>query len=647
MKKLIIDDRSTDVKFHTNNLKLFIKKEEKEGFLKLSLPLIITFWLPFMISFSTFGFNHGSQGKVGGFSKNFTNTTSYPYLEDQGRNHADRVLLEFNISRVYNDSISYEHSFDETEGSPLQESSEGDELVWKVLGYSAFVCERQIQDIYLEKKQELQNGRTHFQYLDLDEFRNITRQDNGLNGSPSGLVNITHRLEPDGTEYNYAAASKGAKVVAHDKEAKGASNILGEDHDMYLRNPCSVPEKFVVIELAEETLVDAITIANFEHHSSNFKQFELLGSLVFPTETWYDLGTFVAENVKHSQYFKLPEPRWARYVMLRLISHYGSEFYCTLSVFEAYGVDAIEKMLEDLFLASEESANRKSLTPNPTSLSETTCFRRTDDEFKNVVKDEKIEGFDDGKKMKDDAQKKPLMTTKVPETVAKGNGRIHSDAVLKILMQKVRFLENNLSLMEDYIKELNTRQEEFLPHLDQEILKYSAVVEETRSEIDNLLPWKETMRKSSNLKWVQDGSDGRFHKPGETDQTETSCVLGFASGFKMVPFQVVPLEPRETGQTEPSRVLEKEIAELESWKASVSFLLESLVKENVMLRQDFEKITSDEESLDMADQALLSATLVFTILAALKILSDQFSNFSGDSGYRKVRRRGGGWKLLR
>ncbi|XP_024996679.1 SUN domain-containing protein 5-like [Cynara cardunculus var. scolymus] len=522
--------------------------------------------------------------KVGGFSKNFTNTTSYPYLEDQGRNHADRVLLEFNISRVYNDSISYEHSFDETEGSPLQESSEGDELVWKVLGYSAFVCERQIQDIYLEKKQELQNGRTHFQYLDLDEFRNITRQDNGLNGSPSGLVNITHRLEPDGTEYNYAAASKGAKVVAHDKEAKGASNILGEDHDMYLRNPCSVPEKFVVIELAEETLVDAITIANFEHHSSNFKQFELLGSLVFPTETWYDLGTFVAENVKHSQYFKLPEPRWARYVMLRLISHYGSEFYCTLSVFEAYGVDAIEKMLEDLFLASEESANRKSLTPNPTSLSETTCFRRTDDEFKNVVKDEKIEGFDDGKKMKDDAQKKPLMTTKVPETVAKGNGRIHSDAVLKILMQKVRFLENNLSLMEDYIKELNTRQEEFLPHLDQEILKYSAVVEETRSEIDNLLPWKETM--------------------------------------------------------------EKEIAELESWKASVSFLLESLVKENVMLRQDFEKITSDEESLDMADQALLSATLVFTILAALKILSDQFSNFSGDSGYRKVRRRGGGWKLL-
>ncbi|KAI3691868.1 hypothetical protein L6452_31670 [Arctium lappa] len=583
MKKPIIDDPSTkDVQFHTNNLKLFIKNEEKEGFLKLSLPLIITFWLPFMLSFSTFGFNHGNQGNVGGFNKNFTNSTSYPYLEDQGRNHTDRVLLEFNISRVYNDLISYEHNFEETEGNPLQESSEADEFVWKVLGYSAFVCERQIQDIYLEKKQELQNGRrTHFQYLELDEFRNVTKQDNnGLNGAPGGLVNITHRLEPDGTEYNYAAASKGAKVVAHDKEAKGASNILGEDHDMYLRNPCSVPEKFVVIELAEETLVDAITIANFEHHSSNFKQFELLGSLVFPTETWYDLGTFVAENVKHRQYFKLPEPRWARYIMLRLITHYGSEFYCTLSVFEAYGVDAIEKMLEDLFMASDEPANRKSLTPNPTSLSETTGFQRTDDEFKNVVKDEKIEGFDDGKK---DAQKKPLMT-KVPETVAKGNGRIHSDAVLKILMQKVRFLENNLSLMEDFIKELNTRQGEFLPHLDQEILKYSAVVEETRSEIENLLPWKETM--------------------------------------------------------------EKEIAELESWKASVSFLLESVVKENVMLRQDIEKIMSDEESLDMADQALLSATLVFTIIVVLKILSDQFSIFSGDLGYRKVHRRGRGWKLL-
>lgn len=54
-------------------------------------------------------------------------------------------------------------------------------------------------------------------------------------------------------------------MVAHNKEAKGASNILGNDHNKCLRNLCTVRAKFVVIELAEETLVDVARIANFEH----------------------------------------------------------------------------------------------------------------------------------------------------------------------------------------------------------------------------------------------------------------------------------------------------------------------------------------------------------------------------------------------
>lgn len=390
------------------------------------------------------------SGNVGVYNKNITNVRSYPYHENQGLNRTDRVLLEFNVSRVYNDSTNYEHDIEET--SPVEE------LCWKVLGYSTFVCERNIQDVYLENKQEeVQTGRTHLAYISLDDVRSITKQDNGL-------INITHRLEPDGSKYNYAAASKGAKVVAHDKEAKGASNILGDDHDMYLRHPCSVADKFVVIELAEETLVDAITIANFEHHSSNFKQFELSGSLVFPTETWFELGTFVAENVKHRQYFKLPEPKWARYIKLRLVTHYGSEFYCTLSVFEAYGVDAIEKMLEDLILASGETKGRLLTDCNQTVLQENNRFKKTDDE-----------------------------NDKVLETVTKGNGRIHGDAIVKILMQRVIYLEDTLTFLEKNIKEMNKIQGDVLPKIDKEIVKYSGLVEQTRLEINEFGPWKETM----------------------------------------------------------------------------------------------------------------------------------------------------------
>ncbi|KAI4385189.1 hypothetical protein MLD38_003243 [Melastoma candidum] len=110
--------------------------------------------------------------------------------------------------------------------------------------------------------------------------------------------NVMQRVEPSGAEYDYASASKGAKVLAFNKESKGASNILGKNVDRYQRNPCSAESKFVLIELSAETLVYTIEIANFEHHSSNVKDFEVVGILVYPTKTWVKQGNFTAKNVK-------------------------------------------------------------------------------------------------------------------------------------------------------------------------------------------------------------------------------------------------------------------------------------------------------------------------------------------------------------
>ena len=203
----------------------------------------------------------------------------------------------------------------------------------------------------------------------LDEFKSkaISYKSKSATGQAG---NVIHRVEPGGAEYNYASASKGAKVLASNKESKGASIILGKDKDKYLRNPCSTEEKFVVIELSEETLVATIEIANSEHYSSNPKEIELLGSLVFPTDDWVKLGNFTASNVKHAQRFALDEPKWVRYLKLNLLSHYGTEFYCTLSVVEVYGVDAVERMLEDLIsvqenpFAPEEITVEKKLVPS-------------------------------------------------------------------------------------------------------------------------------------------------------------------------------------------------------------------------------------------------------------------------------------------
>ncbi|CAH1427104.1 unnamed protein product [Lactuca virosa] len=200
--------------------------------------------------------------------------------------------------------------------------------------------------------EELKETKTErFLVQDLDEFKNKAFGGAKMHPSNPNPDNIIHRLEPSGAKYNYASSSKGAKVLAHNKDAKGAPNILNTDQNQYLRNPCSSEDKFVILELSEETLIDTIEIANFEHHSSNLKGFEVFGSSVYPTESWVKLGIYTAVNVKNSQRFVLRDSKWVRYVKLNLQSHYGTGFYCTLSTLRVYGVDAVEMMLEDLVFA--------------------------------------------------------------------------------------------------------------------------------------------------------------------------------------------------------------------------------------------------------------------------------------------------------
>lgn len=76
---------------------------------------------------------------------------------------------------------------------------------------------------------------------------------------------------------------------------------------------------------------DAIVIANYEKFSSPFKDFIVLGSVNYPTDTWLVLGNFTAEFRNGEQVFPLDSYQHVRYIKLRFFSHYGSEYYCTLS----------------------------------------------------------------------------------------------------------------------------------------------------------------------------------------------------------------------------------------------------------------------------------------------------------------------------
>lgn len=325
-------------------------------------------------------------------------------------------------------------------------------------------------------------------HMGLDEYKNkaFISKTKYITG---GAGSIMHRLEPSGEEYNYASASKGAKVLSFNKEAKGASNILNSDKDKYLRNPCSTEDKFVVIELSEETLVDTIKIANFEHHSSNLRDFELLGSAVYPTDSWVMLGKFTAANMKHAQSFALPEPKWARYLKLNLLSHHGSEFYCTLSFVEVYGIDAVEKMLEDLILAQDKVAVSGEISYDKKSGSSQHVSTEGVGDEDLAEETEAMIGTSEVKRGRLEID----VPDPVEEVRHKQVNRMPGDTVLKILMKKVRSLDLNLAILERYLEELSSRYGDIFKEFDREIGDKGVVLDNVISDLRGLAESKEEM----------------------------------------------------------------------------------------------------------------------------------------------------------
>lgn len=406
--------------------------------------------------------------------------------------------------------------------------------------------------------------------VSLDEFK--SKAFNSKGKSTTGQAgNIIHIMEPGGSEYNYASASKGAKVLDFNKEAKGASNILSRDKDKYLRNPCSAEEKFIVIELSEETLVDTIKIANFEHHSSNLKGFELLGSLVYPTDTWVKLGNFTAPNAKHAHWFALPEPKWVRYLRLNLLSHYGSEFYCTLSVVEVYGVDAVERMLEDLiavpntlFLPEDPINEQK-----PMEYAESNDFLVEEMEFVS-------------------SPEKSVMKNELPDPVdeirQQQAGRMPGDTILKILMQKVRSLDLNLSILERYLEDLNLRYGNIFKEFDREIGSKHALFEKISEDIKNFLESKE--------------------------------------------------------------VIARDVDDLMSWKSLVSVQLNNLARDNAILRSEVKKVQENQMHMENKGIIVFLISLVIVLLGLARLLIDMLISFCKAEKSRKFCSPSSSWMFL-
>ncbi|KAM4605479.1 SUN domain-containing ossification factor [Polymixia lowei] len=151
---------------------------------------------------------------------------------------------------------------------------------------------------------------------------------------------------------NYASVECGAKILGANTEAKSTSAILKENMDLYMLNPCSNKIWFV-IELCEPIQLKQLDIANFELFSSTPKDFLVSISDRYPTNKWLKLGTFHARDERTVQSFPLDEHLYAKYVKMftkyikvELVSHFGSEHFCPLSLIRVFGTSMVEEYEE-------------------------------------------------------------------------------------------------------------------------------------------------------------------------------------------------------------------------------------------------------------------------------------------------------------
>ncbi|KAI5365042.1 Putative SUN domain-containing protein [Septoria linicola] len=144
---------------------------------------------------------------------------------------------------------------------------------------------------------------------------------------------------------NYASFDCAATVLKSNKEAKSATSVLVESKDSYMLNKCSADNKFFIVELCNDIQIDTVVLANYEFFSSGFRHFRLSVSDRYPVkmEKWRDLGTFEARNTREIQAFLIENPQiWARYLRIEFLTHYGTEYYCPVSLLRVHGITMME-----------------------------------------------------------------------------------------------------------------------------------------------------------------------------------------------------------------------------------------------------------------------------------------------------------------
>ncbi|XP_066597376.1 SUN domain-containing ossification factor isoform X2 [Prorops nasuta] len=212
---------------------------------------------------------------------------------------------------------------------------------------------------------------------------------------------------------NYASPDCGAKIVAANPEAGSAKSVLASTRDEYMLNTCTTRVWFVV-ELCEAIQAKKIELANFELFSSSPKDFSVYVSDRFPTRDWSPVGHLTAKDERDVQSFPLHPHLFGKFIKVELHSHYGSEHFCPISLFRAYGTSEFEVL--------ETETDTENQTPQETSVT------TDDDEDSDEEEPLEIENGEPSRNLFGSARDAVLsIVKKAAEVLVKSNGKNLTD----------------------------------------------------------------------------------------------------------------------------------------------------------------------------------------------------------------------------
>ncbi|KAI9729963.1 MAG: hypothetical protein M1834_006161 [Cirrosporium novae-zelandiae] len=208
---------------------------------------------------------------------------------------------------------------------------------------------------------------TETTYLSTQGQEKDVQTDNVENIDSKGLASDVRVRSKDAGKtckerFNYASFDCAATVLKTNPESKGSSAVLVENKDHYMLNKCSAKNKFMIVELCDDILIDTLVLANFEFFSSIFRTFKVSVSDRYPVKSnkWKELGTFEARNTRQVQAFLVENPLiWARFLKIEFLTHYGNEFYCPLSLLRVHGKTMMEEFRHEGEIARGEIENEE------------------------------------------------------------------------------------------------------------------------------------------------------------------------------------------------------------------------------------------------------------------------------------------------